>query len=385
MVTCIVTIHGIGFQTPPNDDQGVPGYADALHAHLKDVLGSDILGDDPQRRNGVRGPVYVHSTWPPGSRRIEGGLDRLGTWERDARPGRVTTDQPLVDANQPVAHVALVYANLEERVSALGPLGVITEMSLFRLGRYGTPWGVGSMLMSDWRALTGGGKPCPQATPSLQPRRVVRLGPGSADRQTIEIVPQAGGLWATLVQLENDVGAYVTRDELRQRVRSFVNESLMRLMYRPDVDGIIVNAHSQGTVVAFDVVRDFAVVAIDQIKALVTAGSPLRKYVNLFTWASEMGCVYGIDQANGTWTNFWDPRDPVADGLTNATVGKLGEELFRAIDPETGQVATYSRLRDVKVDNLAFSCGGGLQAHNYWDNTQEFVPELARIARSAVP
>jgi hypothetical protein len=31
-ITCIVTIHGIGFQQPPGE--GVAGYADDLHAHL---------------------------------------------------------------------------------------------------------------------------------------------------------------------------------------------------------------------------------------------------------------------------------------------------------------------------------------------------------------
>src|SRR5438128_679717 len=107
MVMCIVTIHGIGFQTPPNDELGVSGYADALHTHLSQALGADVLGDDPGRGNGVRGPVYVHSNWPPGSRKVEEGIERLGSWESGVRPGRVTTDKPLADNNQPIAHVAL--------------------------------------------------------------------------------------------------------------------------------------------------------------------------------------------------------------------------------------------------------------------------------------
>jgi hypothetical protein len=391
MVVCIVTIHGIGFQTPPNDDRGVPGYADALHAHLSEALGAEVLGDDPGRGNGVRGPVYVHSTWPPGSRKIEEGLDRLGSWEPNVRPARVTTDKPLVDGTQPIAHIALVYANLEEKVSALGPLGLISQMSLFRLGRYGGAFGLANMLVADGRALMGGGKACPEATPSLQPRRVVRLTPASADTQTIEIVPDPGGLRGTVITLENDVAAYVVRDELRQRVRSFVNESLMRLAYRQDVDGIIVNAHSQGTVVAFDVLRDFAVVAIDRVKALVTAGSPLRKYVQLFAWGAEIGCIYGIDNGKGRWTNFWDARDPVADPLTAPSAWHPGQPVFsqpgqdsllHAVNKETGQVLDYSRLADRPLNNLTFSCGGGLQAHNYWDNTAQFIPEFVKIVRS---
>src|SRR5262249_36510927 len=153
--------------------------------------------------------------------------------------------------------------------------------------------------------------------------------------------PDPTGLRATIVQLENDVAAYVTRDALRQRVRSFVTETLMRLAYRPDVDGIVVNSHSQGTTVAFDVVRDFPVVAKDKIKAFVTSGSPLRKYVDLFAWGREVGCLYGINHEQGRWTNFWDPIDPVADPLAARLQWHPGdpidpqpgdEELFRAVD-----------------------------------------------------
>jgi hypothetical protein len=34
-------------------------------------------------------------------------------------------------------------------------------------------------------------------------------------------------------------------------------------------------------------------------------------------------------------------------------------------------------ITDIKVDNLKNSSGGGMQAHNYWDNTTEFIPRLA--------
>ena len=80
---------------------------------------------------------------------------------------------------------------------------------------------------------------------------------------------------------------------LRQRVRSFVTEALLRLAHRTDVDGIIVNSHSQGTVVAFDVLRDFPVVDKDRIQALVTAGSPLRKYVDLGIWVPAFAGTTG--------------------------------------------------------------------------------------------
>src|SRR5689334_10772956 len=85
-ITCIVTIHGIGFQQPP--EENVDGYADDLHEHLCAKLnqnGNVLLSDDPdhqpyQRRASV--PIYVRSVWPthPQSFREEEGLMRLGTW-----------------------------------------------------------------------------------------------------------------------------------------------------------------------------------------------------------------------------------------------------------------------------------------------------------------
>jgi hypothetical protein len=393
MVTVIVTMHGIGFQVPPKDDQGIAGYADALHDHLRTALG-DRLGDDPDRGQGVRGPVYVHSHWPPGSRKIEEGIERLGSWEKDVRPGRVDPQgKPLVNRNQSIAHVALVYANLEEKSSALGPLGLITEMSAFRLGNYAGVLRLGTMLARDGLASLRG-RGCPQGRSSLRPRKTVRLKARPLpDQQTIDIQPEPSGLWATIRQLENDVAAYVTRDMLRQRVRSFVTECLVRLAHRPDVDGIIVNAHSQGTVLAFDVLRDFPATPTGKIKAFVTSGSPLRKYVDLFAWGREVGCLYGISKVQGKWTNFWDPHDPVADPLGAGIDWRPArppepasskDALFFAVDRESGEIKSDFSITDCRVDNVKNSCGRGLQAHNYWDNTAQFLPPFAHIVRSAV-
>ena len=47
-ITCVVTIHGVGFQQPPSAGQA--GYADRLHAGLAAALGPDVrLSDDPRR------------------------------------------------------------------------------------------------------------------------------------------------------------------------------------------------------------------------------------------------------------------------------------------------------------------------------------------------
>jgi hypothetical protein len=139
--------------------------------------------------------------------------------------------------------------------------------------------------------------------------------------------------------------------------------------------------------VAFDVLRDFPPVARGKIKAFVTAGSPLRKYTDLFQWGRETGCLYGM----GPWSNFWDVKDPVADSLNAPDEWQPGQPsertrdqqgLFQAVDPDSGNFVPFW-IDETIVDNLAHSAGGGLQAHNYWDNTQEFVPPFAQLVRAA--
>jgi hypothetical protein len=392
-VTCVVTIHGIGFQQPPDDEQGVLGYADAFHRRLSTVL-QGALGDDPNRirDHNVHGPVYVHSNWPRGTGGVELGLARLGKWQ-DQRPASVSTDQPLVDGDQTLAHVALVYAHLEPKTAAIGPLAEISTMAAVSLGHYTSVTGLLHMAWTDLAALLPHAGGNAQPTPSLQARTdelsAVSDHPVAGIFQSIIGQPETPtGLLATLRQLENDVAAYVTRNELRQRVRSFIQESLLRLAYRPDVAGIVVNSHSQGTAIAFDVLRDFPPVALSKIKAFITAGSPLRKYVDLFQWGDEVGCIYGV----GPWTNFWDVKDPVADSLNATADWKPGQPadrardvdgLFRAADPDTGNYLPFW-IDEVVVDNLTNSQGGGLQAHNYWDNEPEFVAPVAQLLRGLV-
>jgi hypothetical protein len=159
---------------------------------------------------------------------------------------------------------------------------------------------------------------------------------------------------------------------------------------REDVAGIVLNTHSQGTVVGYDVVRSLPAAIADRIKVLVTAGSPLRKYADLFGWGTEVGGIYAVG-GGGAWTNFWDGRDPVADPLDPPATWHWGQAaarapgeagLFQAIDANTGELLQFT-IQDRPVDNLQRSYGGGLQAHNYWDNTPDFVEPLATLLRQA--
>jgi hypothetical protein len=57
----------------------------------------------------------------------------------------------------------------------------------------------------------------------------------------------------TLHALGADVAAYVARNDLRERVRGFVELALLKLLDRPDIGALVINAHSQGTIICWDV------------------------------------------------------------------------------------------------------------------------------------
>jgi len=158
----------------------------------------------------------------------------------------------------------------------------------------------------------------------------------------------------------------------------------MRLAYRDDVDSIVLNTHSNGTVIAFDVLRYLPQEATTKIKAFITAGSPLRKFVDLFHWGNQTQCLYAVEP----WYNFWDRRDPVADPLDPPISWRVGdrivpsvEKLFSRLDLNNEEPC-WIKVDDREVDNVVKSTGGGLQAHNYWDNEEQFVTQLADIVRA---
>jgi hypothetical protein len=381
-VTCIVTIHGIGFQTTPDDVHGISGYADQLHRNMRRHVDTSIVGDDPQRPQG--GPVYVQSDWPPDSRRSEAGLKRLGTWTSFNPRTIDATGMELTTGASQFAHVALVYSHLEDQGSNIGSLLEGTAKAACGHAHYASVMGISRLIFHDaWAMVSHQDAREPEAAGMR-----VRTDQSRAPRDPT-------GLFATVRQLEEDVTTYVCRNDLRERVRAFVREALLRLAYRDDVAGIIVNAHSQGTVLAFDVLRELPPVAAEKVRGFITAGSPLRKYVDLFAWGNEVGSLAMAPA--GTWVNFFDPQDPVADPLHPPAQWRPGagpdsfpaaESLLRATDPETG-VVTPTLVIDRAVDNMAHSEGGGLQAHNYWDNDREvivpLIEESRRMALAAEP
>jgi hypothetical protein len=384
---CLVTVHGIGFQQPPVG--GRPGYADALHEHLHEPLG-ELLGDDPQRL-GDSGPVYVCSE-VHGSRRD--GLARLAP------------SQPLAPEGK-IAHVALVYSPSEPLQPRLGSVADVIARAVLAHEHYISALGALRLAISDAWAAAHEAKAV-TAESTLRPRtdaplpahhhRLAEMLHGHRTASPVE--PGALGMFHAL---ENDMATYVARNDLRERVRSFVEEALLQLSDRPDISGLVLNTHSQGTVIGWDVLcrlpffhwRATEDPRASMLRAFVTAGSPIRKYVDLFTWGEQVGQLAALlegELGGLAWQNFWDAHDPVADPLNPATAWKPGKPtngrphgdlgLLIATNPADGK-QHHVEVLDTLVDNISNSSGGGLQAHDYWNNRPEFVAPLADILRDA--
>jgi hypothetical protein len=389
----------VGFQQAPDPAKHIPGYADALHENLAQFLDASLLGDDPQRkrsRRGEAGPVYVQSDWPPDSLNSEAGLARLGTWVNDRSFAVNSTGMELVGGDESIAHVALVYSHLVGQGPHLGPAAEIAAKATISLSRYTSFLGAARALMGDISGLMVHQKrvekPVGPARSGLRVR--VEAVPSSRHSPALEngstLKPVATqpteGLKTVIGRLEADVATYVSHNSFRSRIRGFVREALLRIIFREDVAGVVINAHSQGTVLAFDVLRELPPFAASKVRFLVTAGSPLRKYTSLFTWGHEVGSI----RTTTPWTNYFDPRDPVADPL--APFKHLQERnarqkasdratLYEWVDPASGS-STPVLITDQQVDNVHNTTGSGMRAHNYWDNVPQFVQPLAETLRS---
>ncbi len=395
-ITCLVTLHGIGFEQPPQPGLKNSGYADLLHEHLNKCLGT-MLSDDPNReraQRGENGAIYVASRWKDATGTVsrEEGLKRLGSWSEDMQHIE-TKDAPLTANGERISHVALVYSNLEPTGPEVGAALYALATSLFSVSHYAHASGLLHMALTDIQAMFGHHTAAAgQTIASSRPRTDLDSRLTNHQRhqkqqkhQGQAATPPPPGLMEALRNLEDDVACYICHNEERERVRNLVSEALLRLAYRDDVDEIVLNTHSNGTVIALDVLRRLPPFAAAKIKAFITAGSPLRKYVELFSWGQQIECLNPIKP----WFNFWDECDPVADPLEPPITWLRGDEiispydpkLFGLIDPNSGTLSNIE-VKDINVNNVDNSSGGGLQAHNYWDNEKQFVKQLADIVRT---
>jgi len=381
-LTCLVTIHGIGEQHAPTASSD--GYADGLHRGLlrTSLQGSLLISDPLLAPNTVPEegrPIYVVGTWPPSPSTVGQGLRRLGGWNTTDRRSVDPTNAPLSAGGSTIAHIAIVYAD-EQAQGTHGETDLEAAVrTAISLHRYAS---VGMMLEMPVLAAGAGVKAVLDFfhhPPAQQPPRTTGV----------------GGVETVFRNLDDDVALYVCRNDLRERVRSFVHDALLRLCCRDDVAKVVINSHSNGTVIAADVLRQLPPVASDKIDWLITCGSPLRKYVDLFYWGTDFFCADTGNDAHRyipqvqRWTNFWDPVDVVADPLAPPPGWHRGDppgdpadpvRLFRSVVTGTGVTMSID-VDDRKVDNTAHVPSGGYPPHNYWDNQVEVVPELAAIVR----
>ena len=110
-------------------------------------------------------------------------------------------------------------------------------------------------------------------------------------------------------------------EEKGAAIRREVQDKIEEVIKNVSVEGVVLVGHSLGSVVAYDVVREYIKVGEDRkIKALVTMGSPLE-------WVTNIRRALGMETssdgvANIEWLNFYDEQDPVP------LRRKLNEEMF---------------------------------------------------------
>ncbi len=103
-----------------------------------------------------------------------------------------------------------------------------------------------------------------------------------------------------------DLADYYDRPEIRRQIR----DRLTVLLDQHKNDRVLVIAHSMGSIVAYDVLRELEA-AQDTVDHLVTIGSPL----GLPLVAKKIRREFGGTETPGTvaaWTNMADPGDKVA-------------------------------------------------------------------------
>jgi len=108
---------------------------------------------------------------------------------------------------------------------------------------------------------------------------------------------------AFLEKLVQDTAAYFFRDGIRARVQQRLRDILPTTS-----DEVTIVAHSQGTIVALEVLAALAKTSPVKVGHLVTIGSPL----GIQEVQDFLSCKLKVPECVQAWNNFADPLDPVA-------------------------------------------------------------------------
>jgi len=113
-----------------------------------------LLSDDPGRQSyqsGASVPIYVQSAYPFGSNCREDGMKRLGKWDSDHLKSIDSSEAPLIKGDASIAHVALVYSQMEGQGPQVGASMIAGGMTIASIaeGHYAHVTGVLRMLFLD--------------------------------------------------------------------------------------------------------------------------------------------------------------------------------------------------------------------------------------------
>ena len=177
------------------------------------------------------------------------------------------------------------------------------------------------------------------------------LAPGSASAEPaalgikipnpLEVVANLKDTVMRAIDGANDVANYVSNNGVRLQIQHRLSAQLIGLQEKYPNATIILGAHSQGTIISYDVLRLNGAL-LPTVTTWVTMGSPLAWYLKFLRWGSEQ---VGLP-ANVQWLNYYDRND------------RVGKTLKGVVDWDA------LKPKDVNVNNT----GNGLDPHDHWHN-----------------
>lgn len=184
---------------------------------------------------------------------------------------------------------------------------------------------------------------------------------------------------AFLVDNVGDFQTFVDDDVQALNIRRSVREAIAHLVEKEDCESVVVAAHSQGAVVAFDALTQRAGDDTPRVKKLITFGGALNK---AFLLAPMCERLQGTLQQQVFWLDVWSYDDPVPGGTLVRAKRLDGEALPELVDPapELRRAMGWSKEdgdgpqpRKAVNRMSVFSDHGG-----YWANWEHFTQRVAQ-------
>jgi pimeloyl-ACP methyl ester carboxylesterase len=155
-----------------------------------------------------------------------------------------------------------------------------------------------------------------------------------------------------------DLRDYYSNEEKRKQMRARLSD----LLSQHQNDKIFLIAHSMGSIIAYDVLRQLEKTESTKVEHFVTIGSPLGLPLVTLNIRQEFGATRSPENVQ-RWTNIADPRDRVAIDCN--------------LSDEYGASASGIRPQDVLVHNGYVSPLGNENNHKIYGYLR--VPEFSAV------